>query len=373
MGLTDNISDNGTYNITTLKQCTGISDDRLSAHHPNGAGNTTSLGDFVCKGIGRNTTSGTDTDPLNWHRYLYLSDVVVNNSSQNASGSYDGNNWYVFTDSGLYLSASRGDTFKVRIEFFEVDLGDLFGEQIAKDPDNLQVNTGNIVNEIGRSLITSNGKPIAIDVEFEVVGYAPNFTIGFTWKDHMNTSGLHYGTTGSPIQTAYGDMSLVFQTEEVEDATPLLATSPAAFYMRVYNNGTGDYEVDFNIGYSEGNVVSDPANEIDAQFYMYKEGVGTPYTNSTDPTFQYSNNMINQFVSEVSAGELETFQCEIRDQGGTTKDWVTITLDEQYGAITLPSSGQTKCYKLYSNNTTRNPATSRTNAVQLTNIEEVSC
>lgn len=41
---------NGTVNMTTLKGATGISDDRLSAHHPDGAGNRTKFGDFFIDG-----------------------------------------------------------------------------------------------------------------------------------------------------------------------------------------------------------------------------------------------------------------------------------------------------------------------------------
>ena len=42
---------NGDVRITTLKQMTGIADNRLSAHNPNGAGNATAMGDFLTAAV----------------------------------------------------------------------------------------------------------------------------------------------------------------------------------------------------------------------------------------------------------------------------------------------------------------------------------
>jgi len=48
----------GDITMTNLKSATGIVDDRLSAHHPNGTGNQTPFGDFLIDEIG-NATQGT--------------------------------------------------------------------------------------------------------------------------------------------------------------------------------------------------------------------------------------------------------------------------------------------------------------------------
>ena len=58
MGFNESLTTNGNYTITNLKAATGIVDDRLSAHHPNGAGNETALGDFAIKALGHELSTG---------------------------------------------------------------------------------------------------------------------------------------------------------------------------------------------------------------------------------------------------------------------------------------------------------------------------
>ena len=55
---------NGTNTITALKTATGVADNRLSAHHPNGAGNATSFGDFHFAGYQDDAGGGWDEDDV---------------------------------------------------------------------------------------------------------------------------------------------------------------------------------------------------------------------------------------------------------------------------------------------------------------------
>lgn len=96
--------------MTNLKSATGIADDRLSAHHPSGAGNQTKFGDFLVENFGGNLDPGSDNNIDG----LYLIPVEVNGSTAGADGSYNSNDYWEFTNIN---ELDKGDTIKIEVWF----------------------------------------------------------------------------------------------------------------------------------------------------------------------------------------------------------------------------------------------------------------
>lgn len=360
MSVSDSISNNGKYTITNLKTATGIADDRLSAHRPNGAGNQASFGDFVCKAVGYQDPNTPDVFTR------LLRPEKVNGTETDAAGSYDSQNppYYVFSniDELSAEPSSNPDTFTIRIDLYQIELGEYFPEQIAKnDPGGIELTDGSgIATLISKNIITDgNGNQVAIDFKFELTGFASGLNLGFTYNGNLNTNADNTGksSTDGEGNSLPENAGLVFRTLDVDTATPLIEK----WHVRVKDNGLS-VAFDFNVGANGNNlgesfVVYDPADNLNAAFYVYDlyPSNNSPYANDEEPDF-LSSNHFEQNVEEFQESEGNrsiTFYCEIRGQSGNTVDVVLITIDENETGIW---DGTESCYE-YTTSTARNQAT----------------
>jgi hypothetical protein len=343
MGVDTGIPPNGTYNIENLQTATGISSSSLFSFGP-GTPNSVAVSDFVCKGIGRpyDDAQGSEAPQSSavvsdWERKLVPS--AVNGSSTDANGSYDSQDppFYTFDDIDE-LNAATDDTFQIRVLFHTLDLGDFFYEQILDGPGFSETGSQTVATLQSISPVTDgNGKNVGADLKYEMIGFAPNFSIAWTWDDGLNLNGTNFGTAssdrdGNSLPESGG---LVFRTEDVNDGSPLVDRFDVKIEDQQDSFGTiyFDFNVDlFDNNIGEGNVVYDPGNQIDAQFYVYQfdPSTNSPYNNGTEPDFLATNNteqQVSQF-SESDGNRSVEFYCEIRDQGGSTIDVVRIVVDE---------------------------------------------
>jgi hypothetical protein len=343
MGVDTGIPSNGTYNIDNLQTATGISSSSLFSFGP-GTPNSVAFSDFVCKGMGRPYDDAQDAPAPqssavvgDWDRKLVPS--AVNGNGTDANGSYDSQNppFYVF-DNIDQLNAATDDTFQIRVLFQTLDLGDFFYEQIFDGPGFSETNGQTIATLQSVSPVTDvSGKNVGADLKYEMTGFAPNFSIAWTWDDGLNLGGTNAGKASSD-RDGNGlpeNGGLVFRTEDVNDGSPLIEKFDVRIEDQDDFSGTiyFDFNVDLNgnnIG--EGNVVYDPAGQIDAQFYVYQFDPSTnnPYNNQTEPDFLATNNteqQVSQF-SEIDGNRSVEYFCEIRDQSGTTIDVVRVVIDE---------------------------------------------
>jgi len=350
MSLTVNdIGTLGEYTMSNLKAATGIGDDRLSAHHPNGTGNTTAFGDFAIEVVGHNPGSG---DPADYTRLLRPVQVTVDGNTQSISGSYPtGQDPPFFDFSGFELDPRNPDKFTLRL-FAETETTGFGIEQILKDPNSNSLGSALSITDIGNAKLidvtpNTGGLPYYLDLQFEVTGFI-NLDVGLTYDDPLNTQASLQGSSSTDGEgnSLPENAGLAFRTEDVLDSNPILTD----WYWQVENTGAG-FDVDFNItsnnSYSEGNVMYDPANRIDAQFKLADTKTNFDnnnfYASDTSPQFDDINHPDQQGV--LSSNNAIDFYLQVEDQSGTLADAVTLRLDENNG-ITLPASGNTKCYRI---------------------------
>jgi len=128
-----------------------------------------------------------------------------------------------------------------------------------------------------------------------------------------------------------------FRTEDVLDSNPILTD----WYWQVENTGAG-FDVDFNVtsnnNYSEGNVMYDPANRIDAQFKLADTKTNFDnnnfYASDTSPQFDDINHPDQQRV--LSSNNAIDFYLQVEDQSGTLAD--AVFLASPSGMDTLPDT-----------------------------------
>jgi len=158
----------GDVTITNLKSATGIADDRLSAHHPNGTGNQTALGDFLIDQIGRrDTVNGYQTD---------LERIGVGPLEQ-------------------------GDVFEVRVDVERaagagVGGGQHFVEQVLKGGNNFSFDDGNDGVQFN-SIREISGTPSAYDsvaIEYKVTGFS-SVSVRTKLTGSLNNDATNHNTT----------------------------------------------------------------------------------------------------------------------------------------------------------------------------------
>lgn len=152
----------GVNTITALKGATGIADNRLSAHHPNGPGVRTAVSDFWVSDIGRDDGAG----PL------------VTSLHAGADGSP------LTNDPG---ELQLGEHFYVLIEHLSADY---WAEQIGLNTSALQLLTTSDVTAESRTLLSSS----VIGIRMEITGTGTGIAT-FELADGMNTDAHNYGAT----------------------------------------------------------------------------------------------------------------------------------------------------------------------------------
>lgn len=123
----------GDITMTNLKSATGIADDRLSAHRPNGAGNQTKFGDFLITDIGGNTSpstvNGVSTGDQFSGSHMIPSKVLRGGTSKDASGVFNSNDYWEFNN----IELQSGDKVHLGIwTEFATNRSEHFIEQIGK-------------------------------------------------------------------------------------------------------------------------------------------------------------------------------------------------------------------------------------------------
>lgn len=322
MGFNESLTTNGNYTITNLRGATGIADDRISAHHPNAAGNETALGDFSIRALGHELSAGDLT------RLLRPVQVTVNGSVQSISGSYGSGDPPFFDFDGITLDPRNPDKFTLRIDVPSGQKGQHAIQQVLRDGNGLIDAVSGNCQLIGR---TANAN--SIDLQYEVTGFI-NLNAGVTFEDGMNVNAENYGTASTDKEgnNIPENAGLVFRTEDVLDDAPLITN----VQVGIVDDGFTvffDFNLDSNDqNLTEGFVVYDPASKIDGQFYMYDlDPASNPsYANDTEPDFEatvHPEQQVTQF-SNAEGGRSVEFFIELRDQGGTTKDVVQVQIDE---------------------------------------------
>ena len=230
---------NGDITMSNLKVATGIADNRLSAHHPNGAGNQTAFGDFLVGVVGRRvassvyvTASAHDAPPApfdGWDTAISIPncgdpngtiiDGVTPSRPRNLTGSIDTADGHFRVDGSERFE--KGDKFWIRIDTNADDsLGKHVAEQIGKNANSLifQSGSANIANVTGNREVGKDGAGnYVIDIELEVTSAASvGAGVGapFRYVDGMNTDAANYGDPST--QTGVDNTNLQFFSPDVE-------------------------------------------------------------------------------------------------------------------------------------------------------------
>jgi len=326
MGFNESLTTNGNYTITNLKAATGIADDRLSAHHPNGAGNETALGDFSIRALGHELSAGDLT------RLLRPVQVTVNGSVQSISGSYDTQNPPFFDFSGVTLDPRNPDKFTIRIDLPPGQRGQHAIQQILKNGNGLTADVESNAKLIGRTVNTNS-----IDLQYEVTGFI-NLQVGVTFDDGMNVNAENVGKASSDKEgnNLPENAGFAFRTEDVLDPVPKIEQ----MQVGIQSDGASPETISFDINVDgnnqnigEGTVVFDPANKIDGDFLIYQNDPSSnpEFVSGTQPDFLATNHfeLRRSTFSNGPNGnrEIEYF-LELQDQSGTVRDVVSITINE---------------------------------------------
>lgn len=288
MSTTDDIT------MTNLKSATGIADDRVSAHHPNGTGNETAMGDFVVNDVGGGDsapTSGTFASSFLFPDKLVKKDGTVYNQP---SGSYDSNDEFVFTDRVLEV----GDVLYLLIwATKDSGLGEHWREQIGKRLEqwtNLKAGIWTL-NGFSTSSRTDQAEyySFTAKAEFDQFDKSPRIELAFD----------------RPLNESISGTSVVFQTEDVESNLTLdgfgAAPGPSIALEYDYSGGASDYTIDITKKQSStcgGGPYNDIPDDGDSSNDF-------PKTRSTTGSFTYTD-------ESVTSGNHYCYHIEITDSAG---------------------------------------------------------
>jgi len=297
----------GDVTMTNLKSATGIVDDRLSAHHPNGAGNITAMGDFFVPGLG--AFQDVDGDTL---QEFVPEWIEIAAPSQDNADSQDP------ADPALDI----GDLFKIKVQLHDrpapggypdyddnnsIIVGDYWDQLVGNG---IQF----ILNGCTISTQTLDKTNNEIILELEVTGF--DFVSAKVEMDHdggYNKDAVHYDS---------GLVNIAYQNADVQSSTPAIGTNDAGGTFKALAADNNSYRPDLDKYEPQGNVTGYYIKWGDGQNESWTTGTGTPshsyfstgnynitveqYTNGgeTDP----SNNPENDSVSYSITVESESGQ-----------------------------------------------------------------
>lgn len=287
---------NGTYTLSKLKNATGIADDRLSAHHPNGAGNTTSLGDFAVENIGWDSDADTLIENLQFpsNSIYKLPCVEVNGSDSDAAGSYNDSVWE-FSNSSVELSPNFRNSLKLRVDVEALlGFGDFFVDQIFSDTANWTFSGGNLAFNTLTKVDDST-----LEIEIDVTDFGSVATFEAVFADGLNDAMPHYNET------------LGFQTSEIRSPTPVICGPGTSIFFENEKNSDGTHKYHINFSRSTSNVLFDPAGQVSTPvtWKLTKNGA-LERTSSPDPEFEIRRQFKREggdtwkFVAEDSEGNV---------------------------------------------------------------------
>lgn len=276
---------NGTVTVSNLKAATAIADDRISAHHPNGAGNTTSLGDFLIDAIGR-WDSGNG---------VFVTDLKRVGSGVLAQGTQNNDVFEVDIDY-QFPAGAPGDHWREQIGLRKVTgVGASGGLSTI----------GSDFNELNRSAAAGgNTQPgNTVRVKCEVTAFS-NVVFNAELKGGLNDDATNHGTL------------LIYDASNDPD-TDVWDDSARIYRIEGSENSVGD--------------------QLDLLFYLYD-----PNSNLTDPIADWAINP-NQQIGKItgtasfnlgtandtadisvisSSNNPHNFEVNLRDGvGGSSKDF----------------------------------------------------
>lgn len=327
----------GNVTLSNLKNATGIADDRLSAHNPNGAGTNTRLGNFLVGKIGR---------------YIFSNEWVNQNITTDINGDPHGKSEY---DTKLGLDSSRvgqvdsdgnwtfdshvlqeGDVIEIRIETdieSGAEIGKHFLKAIVEDGAGFVTSSVSGLTDTGNHSITTNSEGHeVIDLEYEVTGFN-SVGIRFNLEDTINVDALHYGDPSTQSGISQFATNLEFQCNDVQ--------SDAVFLDRIdifYSNlgGSGQFfGCDLN-SLDSGETAGDDTFSSRAQVQI------------NDPANRFPNANIWVFLDddvtslgcpgsgqEVAAGSANCFEYQTTKAGSANPTARIVLTETSFGASVI--------------------------------------
>lgn len=276
----------GTITMSNLKGATGIADDRLSAHHPDGSGNPTRMGDFLITDIGDLADRDSDADKTT---------LVAANSGTWKPGDAD--------------HSIPADQIKVIVEVAKENGispkgGSFWPESIGTQNASLEAASLSNLSVADRLLNnTRSDDPLQMYIVCDVTGL-DNASIDLYLRDGLNTDATNYNT------------KLAFSTSDV-----LSSTKVPAYHTASYDSDNGLTDVT-----TVSWVPYDPEDTLLENGDGYTEWELSPGKVTGD-----SGNTTDTFAdvdtSDYSCDVTETMQLTLYDQqGGTQHDQITFDL-----------------------------------------------
>jgi hypothetical protein len=282
---------NGDITITNLKSSTGIADDRLSAHHPNGTGNQTKFGDFLITDIGGNTSpssvNGVSTGDQFSGSHMIPSKVLRGGTSKSVSGSYNSNDYWEFSN----IQLQSGDKVHLAIwTEFTTNRSEHFIEQIGKRQANWSFGGTSGYNIVGFQNADFNNTHLRKGSGYEpfvfvlkVPSGGGPFTVGLNFNYNLNSD-----VTQRLLQ---------FPTRDVDSSLDVTLTTSV---------DTTNDEIDFTFEVASGQPAFDFTLENTDQGYF----VVSNKTVSATPTFTRT------FTDTQADTTIDNYDWEVVDDNG---------------------------------------------------------
>jgi len=273
---------NGDITMTNLKAATGIADDRLSAHHPSGAGNETAMGDFLITDIGYLGGDG-DTTTLE----------ATNSGAYNppdSDHSIPGSQIPVIVD--VYPDPVAGTC--------------LWPESIGTVASSLPVTSSTRMSLSARNVTGARSdNPVRMEIVFDVTGL-DSCDCTLKLQDGLNTDIANY------------DTALDYSTSDVVAASDVPLIYDAG-YLTAFGDDSSGYTIEVNW------TPYDPEDTLLEQGHGYYEWAFRPQEiggASGSTTDQFT-----QFDTNLNSGTTKDFQLTLYDQqGGTQYEQITFSV-----------------------------------------------
>jgi hypothetical protein len=244
--------------VTNLKAATGVADDRLSAHNPNGAGNLTAMSDFLIDAVGI------------WDSANAVWDATL---ATDESGDYeDGDNFTV------KFQVSRKDVPNVGTKGSEFWLQQVFDSGNLVFLENLNYNNATTIN-------TTTDR-YTYELDFTING-AGVVTVHVKIDEALNASATNHNTDLTYTSSNDSDVTVRDNTPKM-DRLDYTKTASGETRFDVYLYDPDDLiteHVDFDVG-TAGVDHDETCNGCDFVSWTYNHGVTTQQSKNIDLTLR---------------------------------------------------------------------------------------
>jgi hypothetical protein len=325
---------NGNYTITNLKSATGIADDRLSAHHPNGAGNETSMGEFALDDLGGGgNNNAIGSPPL--ETVLYPFEVDGRDVNEDPSGSgegYDNSSppiWTFDSDDNVNLSPdpNEDDTFKIWIDVraFQSGAGRHFADQIGSRLSAHWAKTLN--NNLSIDAIKPGGRGNGMYVKCTVTDFGVVGGFGLKFQGPMNDLMPNH------------DIEITFRSDDWDDGGATITDANGGQDVEFEDdNDSGEHQ--YAINPNGLDILRDPANNISNptwELYLNNSQIAS----QTQAQLSFTTPSV---YLEQSGGD--TWRIDLKDSNGTLVDSLQWTWGDSNAPYddngTLPAYGKVR-------------------------------